>query len=198
VSVAYEIGTYACRVVEQGFQVAKTGRPMIVFKVEPVEKIDSHLDEAGEIVERRSSLSVNYQRTVRLVIVEDNQESLDYTMAKLRYAGFEGDRFEDLDLVGSEVRCLCKHQPYNGQPSEQWELSLPPRQDRPLETDGNLTRKLNALFGRRLKEGAEPSDTAPRAHTSAPKVEIDDSDIPFAVALPVLLPTVFALLAFVA
>ena len=51
-------------------------------------------------------------------------------MQKLRYAGFQGDRFDDLNLEGYKIICECSESEYNNQPSEQWDLALPPREHR--------------------------------------------------------------------
>lgn len=182
----YEPGAYLCRVKEQAFQTSKTGRPMIVFKVNPLAMLSVSYGDSGEAEEQQEPTQQAYDRTVRLVIVEDNQESLDYAIAKLRFAGFTGQKFEELDLVGSTVRCNVKHEPYNGKLSEQWELALPPRDDQPMQSDGSLTRKLNALFGRRLTAAGAP----PKAHPAPAPVAagnysddgdpgIGDDDIPF-------------------
>lgn len=184
----YPEGFYLVDVTAQGYQRAKTGKPMIVFTVQPIAQLKSFYGDDGGLIEQETAVTKRYDRTVRLVIVEDNEQALDFAMQKLRYAGFKGDRFEDLNLVGSTVRCTVSHRPYEGKTYEQWDLALPPRESSPIESDNSIPKTLNALFGRRLKNNDSPKPPAPS--TVPESQQVGDDDIPFA-----FIPFVVGLLA---
>lgn len=170
----YDPGTYVCRVTQQGFGEAKsTGNPMILIGIQPT----SRILQAPDGVEELEACDQHYDRTVRLVIANDDQK--EYAMLKLRNAGFLGDSFSQLNLEGADVRCECKHQngtgEHAGKTFEQWDLQLPPRERTPMQPlDKTATRKLDALFGKRLKEGARKPDVAAVASQAS-----DNDDVPF-------------------
>ncbi len=168
----YHPGLYVCRVKEQAFAETKNGNPMIVLAMEPTHLLDK--DSEGN--EMLSTLTQSYERTVRLVIANDDQK--EYVMLKLRNAGFLGDSFSQLNLEGGDVRCVCEHRQgdgeYTGKTFEQWDLQLPPRERIPLQPlDKTAARKLDAMFGKRLKEGAKKPAAAPVA-----AVESNNGDDP--------------------
>ncbi len=174
--IFYQPGRYQCVVTEQGFQESKNGKPMIVFKVRVAGVVTEIVGANGEVVQNVSLVNQEYTRTVRLVIVEDKPESLDYAMLKLRHAGFKGATLEELDMVGETIICECSAGEYQGQPSEDWNLPLPDQGGGPLQNDPNLARRMNAIFGRRLSvdQGA-----APVAAPAAPAAASDSDEIPF-------------------
>jgi len=150
-SAFYEPGNYVCHVVDQAFQMTKTNRPMLVLRVRVTHKV---IDE-GLPSEQLHPVQ-DYERTIRLVVVEENEKSMEMMMRKLRYAGFMGDSFRDLKLVDCDIRASCRESTYEGQPTEDWDLMLPPlASSEPLEGDPKLVRKLDALFGRQLKATAK-------------------------------------------
>lgn len=174
-SVFYDEGFYVCRVTQQGHGESKAGNPMITIGVEPTHVISKGPDGAEELC----PVTQAYERTVRLVIANDEQK--EYALLKLRYAGFVGDSFSKLNLVGEDVRCECKHQDgtgdHAGKTFENWDLMLPPRERTELiPIDGAAARKLDALFGRRLKEGAK--DAVANAARGEESQESFD-DVPF-------------------
>lgn len=150
--IGYDEGVYLCKVIDQGLQTTKTGKAMLVFKVQPQARLRQSYNATGELVEEQEIPRSSYERTVRLVINEDDARSLEFALTKLRYAGFISDRFEDLDLYGRMVRCECKYGEYNNKPTEDWELALPPRKSEPLKSDNSIARRLNSIFGRELKK----------------------------------------------
>lgn len=174
----YEPGYYDARVVSQAFQKSKKGNPMIVLKVKPTFRIESYRAESGSIEEERYPVATSYERTIYLGMNPENEASLDVTLQKLRGAGFDGDDFADLDLNNREIRCVCEHQVYNNEQREQWSLPLPEREVSELDNDPSLTRTLNALFGKKLKEGAKaaPKAATPPDHTGS---NLTDDDVPF-------------------
>lgn len=161
----YEKGLYVCRVVQQGHGTSKNGNPMILLGIEP-HYLVLHNPDGSEELELTTQ---RYERTVRLVVATDDQK--DYALLKLRHAGFVGTSFSELNLIGADVRCQCDHQPGQGEHAdrvyEQWDLQLPPRERQELEPlDKAAARKLDALFGRRLKAGG--SQPAPRTAVNEP------------------------------
>lgn len=176
----YAPGLYLCRVTEHGFETSKNGNPMIVFRMLPEYVIRTVAGFDGELKEESTPTDQQWSRTSRLVIVPDNQNSIDFAMAKLRYAGFDGERFEELNLDGAVVRFLCEHKPFEGRLYENWSLPLPPRDNAPLATDGDTVKKLNALFGRKLKDKTASAASLPEPPTPrAQGVSVGDDDIPF-------------------
>lgn len=162
----YAPGIYVCRVTQQGFGEAKSsGNPMILIAVEPTHQVRNDPDGA----EYLDAVGQSYERTLRLVIANDDQK--EYAMLKLRHAGFVGDSFAQLNLVDSDVRCKCEHKEgtgdHAGKTFEQWDLLLPPRDRVALQPlDKGAARKLDALFGKRLKEGAKKPAAAAVASQS--------------------------------
>jgi len=171
-AVHYGEGSYVARVEEQAFETSKNGKPMIVFRVRPTARVFNE----GFDNEEHHPVDGKWDRTIRVVISPDNADSMDYALRKLRYAGFMGERFEDLNLVGADVRCYVKEDKYDGKDVEQWDLALPRLERKPLENDNSVAKSLNALFGRKLKETAaeaQPAQPEPAAAVSS------DDEVPF-------------------
>lgn len=189
----YVPGFYLCNVDSQAFQESKNGNPMIVFQVTPEGRVVTSFGSDGEPVEELEPLDKNYQRTARLVFASD--DAADYNILKLRYAGWQGDRFATLDLTDQRVRMECRHEPgqgqYAGSTFERWEFPLPPRESVELESDDKVARRLDNLFGKKLKgNGAEKPKAAAKATPeakAAPEAKPDtkgenlitDEEIPF-------------------
>jgi len=178
VSVFYGIGRYRCLVTDQAFMKSTTDKPMIVWKVRPESLLTERIGNDGEPYTDEEPTAQQYERTVRLVINEDDQQSIDFAILKLRFAGFTGTSFDELDLKGCDVFCDCSHGTYKNQPKEDWNLALPKRASKPLEHDGSLTRKLNAIFGRKLTEGATETPKPALAAVAGGGM-VEDDDIPF-------------------
>lgn len=156
----YPEGIYHFDIAEQLQDVTKKAppRPMLVFKGDPVSRIVTEADgtEFEEAIDRDPA----YDRTIRVIIDEADSQSLDYAIKKLRAAGFTGDSIGQLNLVGQRVRVRCKHtNGENGKVFDNFDFDLPfTSTAKPLDT--GMTRKLDALFGKRLKEGAAPKPAA--------------------------------------
>jgi hypothetical protein len=151
---------------------------MIVLQVMINHRLERKFDESGQAKEMLFDVLEEKERTIRLVIVEDNQKALDFLVRKLRYAGFEGERLEDLNLIGEHVRLTCSHQPYDGDVSEQWDLALPPRERQPLSLSGPHVMKANAILGSRLK-GAGVAKAPPKHREASFGTTSSDDDLPF-------------------
>lgn len=177
----YDQGLYFVTGVEQAWTESSNHNDMFVLKV----LVNGHAvpiaGADGEITYELQPVGANYTRTIRVTLVANN---IEMAMKKLRYAGFTGTSFDDLNLVGRQFLAVSQPPQFkDGKSYEQWDLPLPPLADSgpPLESKPGITRKLNALFGKQLKEGGE-SAAAPRA---APAAVVpagggsDPNDIPF-------------------
>ena len=126
---------------------------MLVFEFQVLAEIDL-VTEGDETHEVFNDLSPsNYDQTARILIDVKSEDSMNYAMLKLRYAGFDGESFNDLDLEGRDIRCVNSPAPYKGKERDQWDLALPRQKtNRPSSAiDGKMARKLDAFFGKRLK-----------------------------------------------
>lgn len=161
----YTDGKYHVQIIDVAMGESKVkqdgsgGNPQVVLKV----KVISGLVVASDGSEVSSAVSGQYDRTIYLTVTEKSKEMV---LAKLRWAGWDGDRFETLtkDLLGRGCRAICKIEPsmsekYAGQDTEKWDLELPPLESKPLENKPAVAKKLNALFGKTLKE--KPASAAP-------------------------------------
>ncbi len=180
----YNEGKHGVEITDVALGESKTGNPQIVMRVRIVSRLC--LDSAGE--EFADSVPANYERTIYLTVTD---RSRDMILAKLRWAGWHGDKFETIrgDLMGKEARAMCLHENSMsektlGQLMEKWDLELPPRDSKPLENKPMVAKKLNALFGKTLKEGA--SAPAPAGNPPAGDATgIPEEMLPVGAAPPV-------------
>jgi len=171
-AIFYAPGDYIGKCEQQAWQKTKSGDPMLVLRCRVVAELQ--FDEAG--VEKRYMLEKNYDRTVRIPFVSSNEQALDFAIDKVQYGcGWIGDDFGQLHLEGEEIRLRCTAGEYKGQKNEQWDVQLPPRESKPLESDENIPRTLNALLGRKLKS----APAAAQAPPPPPEHADDVDDIPF-------------------
>ena len=185
-STFYAVGRYVCRVTEQGWTETKAlpKRPMIIFMVRPTHEILK--DPAGG-EELRPITSGEYDKKVQILIDATRDDIMDMSLKKLRHAGFVGDSFADLNLVGADVRCDNTHFTYNGEERDRFELVLPDASFQPM--DAKAARTLDTLFGRRLKEKiangpAEQATDTNRKRQAAPANDglpdtPPDDEVPF-------------------
>jgi hypothetical protein len=181
-STHYNQGPYFCDVTGQQLTKTKNGNPQFELDMQPYAAIQ----QDGEPL----VLDANGPpRTIYMVITE---KSGDFVLENLRSIGFAGSSFSQLDadmskgkvhsFVGQRIRTFCNHETYEGVTREKWMVSSgEKRQNEPLDTAS--VRKLDALFGKQLKNGAKSS--APAAEKAAPPPAEDhalvteDDDIPF-------------------
>lgn len=182
----FPAGYYAAEVEELGFRESQSGKDMITFRVRIMGELANPF--GGEARDHYAQ-DQNPNRFINLVLGDDR--SLDFILKKLRYAGWNGTDFADLEteMTGSLIKVQCKHEPdrNTGDSREQWDLMLPPRSTVQLDADGDKARKLNALFDRRLTDPAfnvaqgDQAPAPPRSNQgggSAPPPAGDD-EIPF-------------------
>ncbi len=185
----FEVGGYNVRIHDAGIETSKNkGTPGVTLKVEIRSKI-----EEGEDGTRFDAACDPGFRTINLWITE---KTVDFTIDKLRKAGWEGQSFDELhQLVGMQAAAFCRHETqetgeYAGQTQEKWDLGLPTSQN--VNHDSTTARKLNALFGKKLKmtkpAGNQQSAPAPQRQSVPAKQappeygggnNNDDDSIPF-------------------
>lgn len=171
----YPEGVYQFDIAEQLQDVTKKAppRPMLIFKGDPVSRIvvDADGTEFEEAIDRDPA----YDRTIRVIIDEADPQSLDFAIKKLRAAGFTGSKIEELNLVGQRVRVRCKHTNGDaGKVFDNFDFDLPfTSTARPLDT--SFTRKLDALFGKRLKDGAAPKPSASTQHAGPTRRNLESA-----------------------
>lgn len=175
-STHYQQGLYRCEIVDQGLSQSSTQKPQIWLRILPKEFLD---DPDLQLQ--------NYERTVYWTITE---KTVDFVTEKLTTLGFTGDSFRQLDLnhqnpesfVGQLEDFYCKHETYNGEEREKWDLSRGDFEQKPLEE--SEARKLDALFGRKLKDATKGKKKATVNKELAVSVEgfgetSVDEDVPF-------------------
>lgn len=175
----YARGAYKAEIVAQGLGESSTGNPQFWLQV----RILECLEPAAQPVEQ-------YDRTIFWSITEG---TVEFVCEKLKRLGFTGDKFSQLDpndpacqsFVGQEVELFCKLETYEGKEREKWDLSRgAPSGPNVTPLDATAARKLDTLFGRKLKEAMR--GTAPKANGTAVKVAepvaaapVNDDGIPF-------------------
>ena len=174
----YEPGLYVFRITKQGWTEAKDGKPMLTFDGYPTHKVTKD-PEGEERLEVADEDPQRLERRLQLYIDSSRDDIMDFVMNKLRYAGFEGDSFADLNLLNTDVRAVCKESEYKGKQTENWDFALPPLDREVNELDSSMTRKLDTLFGKRLK-GGKPKQAAPELQKEeAAAVVRSDDEVPF-------------------
>lgn len=170
----YVDGNYTMQILDVALGESSNGNPQIVLRGKVIGRLV--VDSEGE--EYPEQVSAQYDRTIYLTVTE---KSRDMVLAKLRNAGWTGERFESLakDMLGRSVRSRCdikesQSEKYRGQMVENWDLSLPPRESKPLENKPEIAKRLNALFGKSLKETAPARQEEPVASQAT-----NDDDVPF-------------------
>lgn len=145
----YNEGRHGVTITDLVISTTKTGKPQIVVRF----NVDSQVERDGS----ETPLQQGYPRTAYLSCTEESRE---YTMAKLRHAGWEGNNFQSLraDMLNRSCYANCRHEvsqsedpKYNGQLQEKWDMALPQRETKPLEGKPGLEKTLNALFSKELK-----------------------------------------------
>lgn len=173
----YDDGNYSMQILDVALGESSKENPQIVLRGKVIGRLFT--DSAGE--EFAEQVSAQYDRTIYLTVTE---KSRDMVLAKLRNAGWRGERFESLssDMLGRSVRARCDIElsqggKYVGQQVEKWDLPLPPRESKPLENKPEVAKRLNALFGKALKQGADSGGSP--AMPTMQEVTADSNEIPF-------------------
>ena len=172
--IYHDIGKYVFRITKQGWTNSKERNlPMLVFEGYPTYKITKN-HEGEDQFEDVSEDPNKATRTIRLFIDSSRDDIMDFVIKKLRYAGFEGNSFSDLNLVNADIRATCEH----GEKYEEWDFTLPPFEEREVnELDTAMNRKLDTLFGKRLK-GGKPKQSSPEAQAQEEPQASEDAAVP--------------------
>lgn len=160
----YDQGDHAATITKQEFGQSDNANqtPFFALTIQPTAKIDMETSDREDVI--------GPVRTLRLFL---SDKAAPHTIKKLRALGWDGSSFGELNpdaddhhsFVGQEIVVRCKHEEYNGQPQEKWDFP----QEGGLEIkklDDKGMRKLDALFGKHLKEGAKPKSSAPKQATT--------------------------------
>ena len=166
----FENGLYLAVIVEQGSKMTPAGNPMVTFKIRPSHSVH----DGGNTV-----MTNELHGYVNVVFPKDKPDQCNDNLDRLRKCGFEGNKFEQLDLVGKTIEVECSDgDDGKGNPKDNWNL---PGGGAPLTNDAGVARTLNAIFGRKLQQGT----SAPATPASAPETPVpagspvDDEDVPF-------------------
>lgn len=180
-SIVYQPGRYKGVVAAQAMSETKTGNTQFVLTIDLLGFCDPSQPDSLTRVPPG-------QRSVFRVITD---KTIDYVLEDLKYLGYDKPTFGPLDpshpqhhsFKGQEVDLICAHEEYNEQMQEKWSLSRGGGLNlKPL--DNAALRKLDALYGAKLKANAAPtSKSAPtrqKANTEAETVPPEDGNsIPF-------------------
>lgn len=182
----YIAGTYnvecrECALSTVPAEVNKVGGwPKIEMKI----LVKDWVNEKDEFVPEKKQ----FERTIEILIDPNDESSVEDVMNRLRQAGWRGTQFETLcqDMVGVQFAADCVHKEdtwskdpkYRGQIIERWFIWTPRKERKPLENNPTVAKSLNALFGKRLKEGAKKPDAPPASPPAAPPAPRGDDEGP--------------------
>ncbi len=181
----YPFGRYWGKVITAQLGVTSNGNPQVVIHFSVKGKINPD-DPDGALL-----TCPDGDRTIYSVITEKRHE---WAIKDLHELGYDEHSFKYLDpeepgyknLAGTEFACECKHEAYQGKTSEKWSVlsSTGPAAVKPLDKAG--IRQLDALYGKKLKEGVVPKEPAATAYSapeekfpSKEQVAAAGGDIPF-------------------
>jgi len=177
--IEYLAGKYLCDVEEQAWTRAKTGSRMLILTIKPKAQLVTRGDGKGGMVTEQVPTKNSYPRKVRVVVTKTTAEM---ALKKLRAAGFKGNKWSEVDLLGYEVACDCTEETYEGKPVERWDLSLG---GEALVSQPEVADELDVEMPIAAVVTSAPN-TSPGS--TAVGMAPEDEDIPFAVFLPLLLP----------
>lgn len=172
-STYYQPGLHKFRVANQGFGHAQNEKSTPYFFLEgtPVAQI---ID--GE----ECSLDVQYQRQIVWYITDN---TVDFVTRDLMKLGWDGVKWSDMDVTGpcqfagQEIEATCKHEASQKDPSKLYERWSLPFEQTPTESDSSVAKKLDNLFGRKMKSKAAK---AAKAQTvPADDAASVDDELPF-------------------
>jgi len=153
-------GLYQANIVSQQMGETKTGKPQFILTVSVTARV---------ISDSQVSPIESVDRTIYMVITDN---TVPYVVRDLRSIGFRSDSWAmlDPDIPGYHnfnsvtLTVNCEHSVWKDKKNEKWSI-YSERETKKLPPDG--IRKLDAMFGRALKE---PPQTATQAPVAAPEV----------------------------
>lgn len=113
-----------------------------------------------------------YERTISFYLPDGKEDAVDRMLDSLERLGLNMnglERFAQLDprsqahvsFVGSTVTVECKHETNNGKTYERWDVPFLGGV-KPVELDQPAIRKLDAMFGKKLKAKAATAKPKPK------------------------------------
>jgi len=166
----YEPGRYWGTITRQRLGETKTGKAQLVLSFQVLGKINP-ADPQGELL----PVPAQYERTVFRVITD---KTIGYVTDDLLTLGFTGASFQDFDegspnccdLRNHEHAFSCTHEnDQDGEPREKWSIARDSTGPNVKALDEKAIRKLDAMFGKHLKELAKHlKELAKPAVTQAP------------------------------
>ena len=173
----YDKGTYTGRVLRQALGTANSGNIQFTLNCLIVDRLENG-QSVGVIEEKeRTIYMVLTEKTVEMVTAQ--LEHLGYDKPSIKYLDPEIDGFHD--FTDQEIELYCKHDEYNGEVREKWNISMPRGQREVQKAEPAALRKLDALFSKGLK--ANSAKKAPKPSKAAAVASGNgsdtDGDIPF-------------------
>ncbi len=178
-SITYQAGRYRGRIVAQALSETSTGNTQFVLTFDVLGLYDPTQPET-------LAMAPEGQRSVFRVITE---KTIDYFMEDLKYLGFDKATFGALDpsspnhhsFAGQEIDVICSHEEYEGKQREKWSLSRGGGGLNLKPVDNKAVRRLDSLFGAKLKANAAPTSkkAATQQAASAESEEANSEAIPF-------------------
>lgn len=131
-----------------------------------------------------------YDRQITFWLPEGKEDAVDRMLTSLEMLGLDLtglERFTQLDprssshvsFVGCQVSVQCTYETSNGKVYERWDVPFSGMKQ-PETLDEPSIRKLDAMFGKKLKakaSAAKPKPPAPKAKPAAPPAETLDEEI---------------------
>lgn len=147
----FDPGRYACRSNRVELGEAKTGTAQIVIAFTPLGRIDP-ADPEGQLIS-----CPDWERTIFRSITD---KTIDWVLKDLAVLHYTHETFDYLStdhpqydpLRGIDFQATCEHQMYEGKQQERWQIAHAGGSVVVKLLDPKDIRKLNALFGKQLKE----------------------------------------------
>lgn len=176
-SAYYEPGNYLCEITDHRLGTTQTGKPQWVL---------TFIVQAFLLNGNEEAVSQSERRIYRVITDNTFQYLKDDVEHLMTLGEISGDvtGFEALDLGnpgaldfrGVKFEAYCKHEEYQGDIKERWQISSGKREVEPL--DNSELRKLNNLFGKELRKLSRKGDQKPQSEPSMVPPDEGD-DIPF-------------------
>ncbi len=182
----YDPSEYWCEIVDHGLSPAKTGTPQIFIKFKVLGRVNAADPDQFDPDEHQ------YERIMYQAITA---ATVEFVLDKLEVIGFTGTAWSEFDrtnpnsqdLVGNSIKMYCKHETYNGELKERWDIARGGNR-----MDAEATSKLDSLFGKELRARTQtkpkqpevtgpdlPPIDSPEATADAKAATANAGDIPF-------------------
>ena len=171
-SLYYDVGLYLGSVTAQAMSETKNGNPQFVLTFNVIGKLDQ--SQPDSVIRCNPG-----QRSVFMVFTE---KTMDFALENLKAIGFNKSSFSFLDpnrqgyhdFIGQQIEFWCAHKEYEGNLNEKWSISNGGGGLNLKPVEPAAIRKLDALYGAKLKAGAAPEPSKP-ARRQAASVESEEA-----------------------